>query len=108
MDQARASLDKEVDIIKLIRSRRFVHNALKHLLDPALRKELKSQSHFKEVAIDPLPGGLDEADKKKKIYSFNSQSDLSARPEANDVQMIDYQVGLGDRGVDAPQQKVFN
>ena len=52
MDKARASLEKEVDIIKMIRSRRFVHMALKHLLDPTIRKELKSRSKFQEIEIE--------------------------------------------------------
>ena len=33
MEKARAALEKELDIIYLIRSRRFFQNALKHLLD---------------------------------------------------------------------------
>ena len=41
MEQARSALQKEVDVVRLIRSRRFVEIALKHLLDPVLRKELK-------------------------------------------------------------------
>ena len=51
MEQSREALSKEVDIIRLIRSRRFVHLALKHILDPEVRKELKSRSDFRE--IDP-------------------------------------------------------
>ena len=38
MEESRKDLLKEADIIRLIRSRRFVHLALKHLLDPAVRK----------------------------------------------------------------------
>ena len=34
MEKARAALRKEVDIVRLIRSRRFFHMAFKHLLDP--------------------------------------------------------------------------
>ena len=45
-------LQKEVDVIKLIRSKRFVHLALKHLLDNTVRKELKAKSRFKEVKIE--------------------------------------------------------
>ena len=52
MDKARAALEKEVEIIKLIRSRRFIHMALKHLLDPPLRKKLKQKSKFREVSIE--------------------------------------------------------
>ena len=38
LENARASLEKQVDIINMIKSRRYVHLALKHLIDPALRK----------------------------------------------------------------------
>ena len=49
MEKAFEELGKEVDIIKLIRSRRFVHLALKHLLDNSVRKELKVKSQFEEI-----------------------------------------------------------
>ena len=52
MEKARTALENETDIIKMIRSRRFVHMALKQLLDPALRKELKLKSQFKEIEIE--------------------------------------------------------
>ena len=51
MDKAREALEKEVDIIKMIRSRRFVNMALKHLLNPVHRKELKSRSKYQEIDI---------------------------------------------------------
>ena len=57
MRKAREALEKEVDILRLIRSRRFVHMALKQLLDPTLHKELKAKSMFKDVEdnhADPL------------------------------------------------------
>ena len=49
MEKARDSLVKQVEIMKMIQSMRFVRLALKHLLDPALRKELKTQSKFQEI-----------------------------------------------------------
>ena len=49
LNKARESLEKEVDVLKLIRSRRFVHLALKHLLEPPLRKEFKARSRAKEI-----------------------------------------------------------
>ena len=52
MEKAREALMKEIEVIKLIRSRRFVHMALKHLLGPALRKDFKARSLFKEIRID--------------------------------------------------------
>ena len=44
-----------MNVIKLIRSRRFFHLALKHLLEPPIRKKLKKMSQYKEVKIEP-PG----------------------------------------------------
>ena len=52
LENARASLEKQVDIINMIKSRRYVHLALKHLIDPALRKELKTRSQFHDVDIE--------------------------------------------------------
>ena len=49
MENARASFEKEVEIMKMIRSKRFVHLALKHLLDPVLHKQLKTLSKFQEI-----------------------------------------------------------
>ena len=49
MDKARTALKKEVDIVKIIQSKRFIHEALKHLLDPHLHNELKARSKFKEL-----------------------------------------------------------
>ena len=60
MEEAFRKLEKEIDVVKLIRSRRFVHMALKHLLDNSVRKDLKAKSHFKDIDIaqqvfqDPL------------------------------------------------------
>ena len=51
MEKSREALVKEADIIRVIRSRRFVHLALKHLLDPGVRKELKAQSQFTDIDI---------------------------------------------------------
>ena len=52
MEKARASLEKEADILKFFRTQRFLLMATKHLLDPALRKELKAKSKYKEIAIE--------------------------------------------------------
>ena len=58
MKKSREALLKEADIIRLVRSRRFVHLALKHLLDPDVRKELKSQCQFREVDIQNASSSL--------------------------------------------------
>ena len=52
MEGIRSALKREVDVVKLIRSLRFMHMALKHILDPSLRKELKLQSKLKKIQID--------------------------------------------------------
>ena len=49
MNEARKALEKEVDILEMIKSRRFIHMALRHLLDPALHKELEARSKFVEI-----------------------------------------------------------
>ena len=51
MEHALKSLEKEVDVIKMIRSRRFVHLALRHLLDSTVRKELKAKSKCAQIGI---------------------------------------------------------
>ena len=51
MQRAIEKLEKEIDVIKLIRSRRFVHLALKNLLENSVRKELKAKSQYVEIEI---------------------------------------------------------
>ena len=87
MEQARASLSKEVDIIKLVRSRRFVHKALKHLLDPVLRKELKSQSMHREIEVSEQAAQKEVSNERSHVYDM--ASDMSALPEVNDVEMVE-------------------
>ena len=52
MEKAHEALQKEVDIIKLIQSRRFMHMALKHLLDPTLHKEFKTRSQLQKIHLE--------------------------------------------------------
>ena len=42
---------KEVDIIKLVKSRRIVNMALKRLLDAQVFKELKQKSQIKQIKV---------------------------------------------------------
>ena len=56
MDKARKALEKEVGIVAMIRSRRFVHMALQHLLQPALYLELEAKSSFHEILTYDEPG----------------------------------------------------
>ena len=44
MEQARKTLEKELDVIDLVKSKRYLHLALRHLLDPVVRKQLKIKS----------------------------------------------------------------
>ena len=46
MEKAVKALESEVGIIEMIRSRRFVHKALKHLLQPKIYDELKAESQL--------------------------------------------------------------
>ena len=61
MKNARLALEKEIDIVQMIRSRRFVHAAIKHLIEPGVLKELKLKSKFKEVTIEKKPVELSRA-----------------------------------------------
>ena len=62
MDEALKSLEREVDVIDLIRSNRFVHIALRHLLQPVLYEELKAQSKFVDIVSQVNPSSEKELD----------------------------------------------
>ena len=97
MEQARENLSREVDIIRLVRSRRFVHKALKHLLDPVLRKELKSQSLHEKIEISEQAAKNEVSNERSHVYDM--ASDVSALPEVNDVEMVDqYEVTKEEPG----------
>ena len=51
---ARTALSKETGIIKIIKSRRFIHMALKQLLDAESYKELKMKSWVKELRAEKV------------------------------------------------------
>ena len=44
MEDARRTLERELDIIDLVKSKRYLHLALRHLLQPDVRKQLKEKS----------------------------------------------------------------
>ena len=43
---ARETLSNEIDIIRMLRTRRFYHLALEHLLDAPVRKQIELQSEY--------------------------------------------------------------
>ena len=51
MDRAVSRLEKEVDIVEMIRSRRFLHLALERLFDKQTLQELRTLSKFELVEI---------------------------------------------------------
>ena len=51
MEEARAALEKELDFTRIVRSRRYVHLALKNLLDTQVRKKLKLESQYRLVGL---------------------------------------------------------
>ena len=51
MDRAVSRLEKEVDIVKMIRSRRFLHLALERLFDKQTLQELRALSKFELVEV---------------------------------------------------------
>ena len=64
MKNARLALEKEIDIVQMIRSRRFVHAAVKHIIEPEVLKELKLRGKFEEVTIEKKPQLVEETCKK--------------------------------------------
>ena len=54
MEEARSALEKELDFTRIIRSRRYVHLALKSLLDTQVRKKLKLESQYRLVDLQSL------------------------------------------------------
>ena len=46
MQEAREALANEIDIIRMLQTRRFYHLAFKHLLDAPIRKQIEQQSEY--------------------------------------------------------------
>ena len=83
---AREALSKEADILNILRTHRFVLMALKHLLDPALRKELKTRSKCKEIDLQKTDRGLEILARGEKIKLRDITSNLSVlSPIDNEV-----------------------
>ena len=51
IQKALEALNQEIDIIELIKSRRYFKMALRHLLPPKVRMELKERSRY--ISVDP-------------------------------------------------------
>ena len=49
MQRARANLERDLDIVDMVRSRRFFYYALEHLLGEAVRKELEEKVHVEII-----------------------------------------------------------
>ena len=64
---ARAALAHEVDIIEIIKSRRFFHMAFRHLLSRKERMRLKELSRY--YTIDP---DVDEANNLHRLKILSS------------------------------------
>ena len=52
MEKSRTALENEMDLVKLIRSQRFIHMALKHLLEPVIHKKFQQESKLLEIEIE--------------------------------------------------------
>ena len=93
MEKSREALLKESDVIRLIRSRRFVDLALKHLLDPGVRKELKAQSQFTEIDIQTYSSSPAEVkqDVDNRVHPHDTSINASALSDVleEDCQMDD-------------------
>ena len=98
LDKAHAALAKELHVIKLIRSRRYFHLALKHLLGPQVRKELKNQSQFREIFVEKTEQAVAEnQDKHPKTSTSNSNQNIEImyRTPINESDVIIEQLEQG-------------
>ena len=75
-------MEKEVEIMKMIQSKRFVHLALKHLLDPVLLKELKTRSKIQEIILESSVTSIPNAPGNTPYErNIDLSNDLSALPD---------------------------
>jgi len=74
--KARTKLEKEIDVIEIIRMRRYLKAAMKLLLSPEQVLSLKSQCKF--MGIDP---DKDDSIDKEPIKELNEQSPKPLEPE---------------------------
>ena len=75
---AREKLEREIDLVTIIKSRRYTALALKALLPHKKRLELKSKSNFFQINTDGIPF----ADQRKK-GSLDDYSDDCSQIEDN-------------------------
>ena len=92
MERARKSLEKEVDVIQMIRHRRFVDMALRLLLEKPVHDELKVKSKYEEVSSSRREDNSSKSSNEEaqiRIQQYlemakqNEQSNLSERPAAS-------------------------
>ena len=68
-------MDKEIDIIEMIKSRRFFKLALRELLPAKKRMELKEKSRY--IMVDPDNDSENEnEDQKQEVMQFDNVLDL--------------------------------
>ena len=73
MEKARDNLQKEIDIIRIIKRQRYIYMAIKSLLTADQRKLLKERGKF--IAIDPdCETGVKRKKEQPKISNENDQS----------------------------------
>ena len=66
LKMAREKLDKELNIIEIVKSWRYYEQALRHLLPEKLRLDFKERARY--ISIDPDPN--EEKEKKKEFVKF--------------------------------------
>ena len=71
---AREKLDKEVNIIEIVKSWRYFDSAFRVLLDERKRLDLKERARYLTVEPDP-----DEESQKKKEFSMMAKRTASIR-----------------------------
>ena len=52
MKKAYEALEQEIDIVGMIRSKRFIHLALNYLLEKSVRERLQEQAKFEKIDIE--------------------------------------------------------
>ena len=72
IDKARKIMDAELNIIDIVKSRRYFHLALKHLLSKHKRKELRDKSAFTEIDPSGESDNSDQNDRNGESSSLNS------------------------------------
>ena len=71
---ARDKLDKEINIIEMVKSWRYFERSIRYLIPEKQRLDFKERSRY--IAVDPDP---DEAKEEKKSFAMMAKRTMSIR-----------------------------